>query len=281
MASRALSGAFVLAVSALGLAAPAALAADAPRGASGLWYRYPLPGAEVKSLVADPAVPGLFWAGTAQGGIYRSADAGASWQGPPGRSRVPGLCGHVARARPAAPRRRLGGPHRRREGRAPRALDGRRAALRRRASLGGPRRLARRRFGRAGRPARRRRGRRLRHRDLRRRRTHVAALDAAARLRERGVVPRVPPAAARRPLLWHFPPPVPFDGRRAHMGADRDRHGAGHRGLCDGLPAGVAGRALGRDMRMGLPDDGRRGAVDPLQGWSPRPTRARRACRPA
>ncbi|HVO50598.1 MAG TPA: hypothetical protein VMV60_06370 [Thermoanaerobaculia bacterium] len=72
------------------LVAPAASAGEAPRGVSGLWYRYPLPGAEVKSLVADPAVPGLFWAGTAQGGIYRSSDAGASWQSPPEGLAFPG-----------------------------------------------------------------------------------------------------------------------------------------------------------------------------------------------
>lgn len=67
-----------------------AFAADAPRGAGGLWYRYPLPGAEVKSLVADPAVSGLYWAGTAQGGIYRSSDWGASWQSPPEGLAFPG-----------------------------------------------------------------------------------------------------------------------------------------------------------------------------------------------
>ena len=87
MASRALSGALVLAFAAL---ASAASAADAPRGAGGLWYRYPLPGAEVKSLVADPAVPGLYWAGTAQGGIYRSSDWGTSWQSPPEGVAFPG-----------------------------------------------------------------------------------------------------------------------------------------------------------------------------------------------
>jgi photosystem II stability/assembly factor-like uncharacterized protein len=73
---RALSGALALAVS----FSPSAFAAGAPRGTGGLWYRYPLPGAEVKSLVADPEVPRLFWAGTAQGGIYRSTDAGATWE---------------------------------------------------------------------------------------------------------------------------------------------------------------------------------------------------------
>lgn len=87
MRFRALSGALVLLVPAL---ASAAFAADALRGTGGIWYRYPLPGAEVKSLVADPAVPGLFWAGTAQGGIYRSADAGASWQSPPEGLAFPG-----------------------------------------------------------------------------------------------------------------------------------------------------------------------------------------------
>ncbi len=67
-----------------------AFAADAPRGRGGLWYRYPLPGAEVKSLVADPGVAGLYWAGTAQGGIYRSADGGVSWQSPPEGLAFPG-----------------------------------------------------------------------------------------------------------------------------------------------------------------------------------------------
>ena len=75
---------------ALAALASAAVAADAPRGAGGLWYRYPLPGAEVKSLVADPAVAGLYWAGTAQGGIYRSPDWGASWQSPPEGLAFPG-----------------------------------------------------------------------------------------------------------------------------------------------------------------------------------------------
>ncbi len=87
MRSRALSGALLFAASALACAPGAAAA---PRGAGGLWYRYPLPGAEVKSLVADPAVAGLYWAGTAQGGIYRSSDWGASWQSPPAGLAFPG-----------------------------------------------------------------------------------------------------------------------------------------------------------------------------------------------
>ncbi len=77
MRPRALPGALALAALAV---ASVAFAADAPRGTGGLWYRYPLPGAEVKSLVADPAVPRLFWAGTAQGGIYRSRDSGVTWE---------------------------------------------------------------------------------------------------------------------------------------------------------------------------------------------------------
>src|ERR1019366_7181360 len=64
--------------------------AGAPPGAPGAWYRYPLPGAEVKSLVADPALPGVFWAGTAQGGIYRSSDGGNSWTSPAGGTPFPG-----------------------------------------------------------------------------------------------------------------------------------------------------------------------------------------------
>ncbi len=281
MASRALSGAFALAVSALGLAASAAFAADAPRGTSGLWYRYPLPGAEVKSLVADPAVSGLFWAGTAQGGIYRSADAGASWQSPPEGLAFPGYAVTSLAPDPLRPGvvwAGLTGVVK--GGLLALSTDGGRS-LRRRAPLGGPGRLARRRAHVGGRPAHRRGRRRLRHRDLRGRRAHVAALDAAARLRQRRVLPRVPPAAARGPLLRHVSPPVPLDGRRADVGADRDRDGAGHRGLRDGLRGGVAGRVLGRDVRVGLPDDGRRRAVGPLQGGPPRPARARRARRPA
>ena len=66
------------------------LAGEPPRGTPGAWYRYPLPGAEVKSLAADPALPGVFWAGTAQGGIYRSSDGGVSWTSPPGGAPFPG-----------------------------------------------------------------------------------------------------------------------------------------------------------------------------------------------
>ncbi|HTS03238.1 MAG TPA: hypothetical protein VMN04_11985 [Thermoanaerobaculia bacterium] len=100
MRFRALAGALALAVSGR---ASAAFAADAPRATGGLWYRYPLPGAEVKSLVADPAVPGLFWAGTAQGGIYRSADGGVSWQSAPGGLAFPGYAVTSLAADPLLP----------------------------------------------------------------------------------------------------------------------------------------------------------------------------------
>ncbi|MFI5198089.1 MAG: WD40/YVTN/BNR-like repeat-containing protein [Thermoanaerobaculia bacterium] len=79
------------------------LAAAAPRGTPGAWYRYPLPGAEVKSLVADPALPGVFWAGTAQGGIYRSADGGTSWTSPPGGAPFPGYAVTSLASDPAQP----------------------------------------------------------------------------------------------------------------------------------------------------------------------------------
>jgi photosystem II stability/assembly factor-like uncharacterized protein len=58
--------------------------------AEGAWYRYPLPGAEVKSLVADPSDRGVFYVGTAQGGIYRSTDGGRSWLAPHGGAPFPG-----------------------------------------------------------------------------------------------------------------------------------------------------------------------------------------------
>lgn len=96
----ALSGALALLVPAL---ASSAFAVDAPRGTSGLWYRYPLPGAEVKALVADPAVPGLFWAGTAQGGIYRSPDSGVTWEGAPQGLAFPGYAVTSLAADPLSP----------------------------------------------------------------------------------------------------------------------------------------------------------------------------------
>ncbi len=76
-----------LALLAAGIARPSSL----PRSTGGLWYRYPLPGAEVKSLVADPSSASVFWLGTAQGGLYRSADGGRSWAPPSGDSRFPGF----------------------------------------------------------------------------------------------------------------------------------------------------------------------------------------------
>lgn len=69
----------------------AALAASpAAVGPGGTWLRYPLPGAEVKSLAAEPRAPGVFYAGTALGGVYRSTDGGRSWTAPPGGAPFPG-----------------------------------------------------------------------------------------------------------------------------------------------------------------------------------------------
>lgn len=82
-AARALLVAALLASPPLGAAGPAA----AP---GGTWLRYPLPGAEVKSLAAEPRSPGLFYAGTALGGVYRSTDGGRSWSAPPGGAPFPG-----------------------------------------------------------------------------------------------------------------------------------------------------------------------------------------------
>lgn len=68
-------------------------AASSPRpvaAPAGTWLRYPLPGAEVKSLAAEPRVPGLFYAGTALGGVYRTTDAGRSWSSSPGGAPFPG-----------------------------------------------------------------------------------------------------------------------------------------------------------------------------------------------
>ncbi|HEV8266780.1 MAG TPA: hypothetical protein VGR00_01050 [Thermoanaerobaculia bacterium] len=65
---------------ALAFFAPVARAGGWAAG-QGVWVRYALPGAEVKSLVADPATPSGFYLGTANGGIYRSTDGGRSWSG--------------------------------------------------------------------------------------------------------------------------------------------------------------------------------------------------------
>jgi photosystem II stability/assembly factor-like uncharacterized protein len=67
-----------------------AAATPPPVASGGTWLRYPLPGAEVKSLAAEPRVPGLFYAGTALGGVYRSTDGGRSWGAPPGGAPFPG-----------------------------------------------------------------------------------------------------------------------------------------------------------------------------------------------
>lgn len=70
--------------------APAAADGRPVTAPGGTWLRYPLPGAEVKSLAAEPRVPGLFYAGTALGGVYRSTDGGRTWSAPPGGAPFPG-----------------------------------------------------------------------------------------------------------------------------------------------------------------------------------------------
>ena len=73
------------------VAAPVLAAGATPvPSPGGVWLRYPLPGAEVKSLVAEPRTPGIFFAGTALGGVYRSADGGRTWSSPPGGAPFPG-----------------------------------------------------------------------------------------------------------------------------------------------------------------------------------------------
>jgi photosystem II stability/assembly factor-like uncharacterized protein len=66
------------------------VAAGPATSPGGTWLRYPLPGAEVKSLAAEPRAPGLFYAGTALGGVYRSTDGGLTWSAPPGGAPFPG-----------------------------------------------------------------------------------------------------------------------------------------------------------------------------------------------
>ena len=280
MRSRALSG--VLALFGAGARASAASAADAPRGTSGLWYRYPLPGAEVKSLVADPAVPGLYLGGHGAGRDLPVLRLGRLVAEPAGGRRLPGLRGHVPRARPASARQRVGRPHGSREGRASRAFGrrrdgasrscgagrtGRRHASSRSAAQGGRRVVA------VGGDY----GIEISEDDGLTWRSSAPALDAG----QRRVVPRVPPDARGRPLLRELPPPLPVDGHRAHVGADRGGHGRGHRSLRDGLRRRLARRVLGRDVRLGVPDDGRRHELDAPEGGTPRPPRARRADGPA
>ncbi|MBK9087704.1 MAG: hypothetical protein IPL90_01095 [Holophagales bacterium] len=81
----------LLAAALVAAAFPLRAAADPPASSpGGKWLRYPLPGAEVKSLVSEPRTPGLFFAGTALGGVYRSTDGGRSWSSPPGGAPFPG-----------------------------------------------------------------------------------------------------------------------------------------------------------------------------------------------
>ena len=195
-----------------------------------------------------------------------------------GRSALPGLLRHLARPRPAARRDRLGRPHRRRPGRAPGPLRRRRPHLDRREAVGGAGRGARRgghRPAGAGRssPSGARRGSRSPRTTASRWRPSHPPLDPGS-----GVsFLAFHPPEARRPLHGLVPPPVPLDGPRPHVDADRRRDGRGHAGLRSRLLADRPGRHLGRDLRLGLPDDRRGRELEAVQG-RPRPTGGRRPC---
>ncbi len=81
---------------------PEAVAATS--AAAGTWFRYPLPGAEVLSLVPDRSAAGAFWLGTAQGGLYRSTDGGRSWAPPSPSARFPGFAVTALAPDPERPR---------------------------------------------------------------------------------------------------------------------------------------------------------------------------------
>jgi len=98
------SGALLSAASAAALLlATAAAAPYAEEGADGVWLRYPLPGAEVTALLADRSTPDAFWAGTAQGSLYRSTDGGRSWALASGAARFPGFSVSVLAGDPLRP----------------------------------------------------------------------------------------------------------------------------------------------------------------------------------
>lgn len=92
--SRAPIGALLLPValaSSIALALPpATVAGTAPPAPEGRWLRYPFPGAEIKALAFDPRPGGPVYLGTAQGGVYLSADRGRSWIAPSGAAPFPG-----------------------------------------------------------------------------------------------------------------------------------------------------------------------------------------------
>ncbi|MGE5345697.1 MAG: hypothetical protein ACM3JH_07065 [Acidithiobacillales bacterium] len=99
-AARTISGA--VAALLIGIAPGGAAATSGT--ATGTWFRYPLPGAEVLSLVPDRSAEGAFWLGTAQGGLYRSTDGGRSWAPPSPSARFPGFAVTALAPDPERPR---------------------------------------------------------------------------------------------------------------------------------------------------------------------------------
>ena len=272
----------LLAAALVAIAFPLRAAAGPPASSpGGAWLRYPLPGAEVKSLAAEPRAPGLFFAGTALGGVYRSTDGGRSWSSPPGGAPFPGYS--VTSLVPDPQRAGtvwagLTGVVK--GGLLVRSDDGARswAVVRRWEERAEARVVA----------VAVLRGRKVvavggdtGPRGLGGRRRHVASVAAASRPGQRRLVPRVPPAEAGRPLHGLLPPSVPLDGPRPLVEADRRRDGRGHAGLPPRLLADRPGRHLGGDVRLGLPDDRRGRDLEALQGRPDRPADARRDARPA
>lgn len=80
-----------------------ASATQVPAPPGGRWLRYPIAGAEVKAIVFDPSPGGAAFLGTAQGGIYVSADRGRSWSAPPGGVPFPGFAVSALALDPSGP----------------------------------------------------------------------------------------------------------------------------------------------------------------------------------
>lgn len=78
----------------------AAIAASPAPGTASEWVGLGPEGGDVQVLEASPTVPGLIFAGLAQGGVYRSADGGASWR--PARDGLVGVVFDLA-AHPTDP----------------------------------------------------------------------------------------------------------------------------------------------------------------------------------
>ncbi len=257
------------------------LAAGTMRGAPGAWYRYPLPGAEVKSLAADPSLPGVFWAGTAQGGIYRSSDGGVSWTSPLGGAPFPGYAVTALAVDPARPGAVWAG------------LTGvmKGGLLARSTDLGRTFEVVRRWEDRAGARVVAVMSRSGRH-------AVGVGGDRGLEISEdggetwRASAPPLDPGSGvsfmafdpvRPGVLYCGSFRHPFrslDGG-PHLGAHRERDGRGHRGLRDRLFAGRPERVLGGNVRLGVPHDGRRRELDALSRGAHGPAHARRPRGPA